>query len=67
MDWVLNNRRTREKSGRGKCIPESRDLLPGFTLCDVRGRYREDFFFGVAFFMRTAAFFAGFFLAILGM
>lgn len=50
-----------------RCIPESRDLLPGSTLSVVRGSYRDDFFFVVAFFIRTAAFFAGFFLAILGM
>jgi hypothetical protein len=56
-----------EKSEKGKCTPESRDLLPGSTPCDVRGSYREVFFFVVAFFIRTAAFFAGFFLAILGM
>jgi hypothetical protein len=35
------------------------------TQDNVRGSYREDFFFGVAFFARTVAFFAGFFLAIL--
>jgi hypothetical protein len=67
MDWVLTNRRRKEKPGKGRCIPESRDLLPGFTLCDVWGSYREDFFFVVDFFIRTAAFFTGFFLAILGM
>ncbi len=49
------------------CIPESSDLLPGSTHSDVRESYREDFFFGAAFFARVVAFFAGFFLAILGM
>jgi hypothetical protein len=65
MDWGCKGQG--EKSGKGRCIPESRDLLPGSTHGDVRGSYRDVFFFVVAFFIRTAAFFAGFFLAILAM
>lgn len=41
--------------------------LPGPTQCDVRESYRDAFFRPEDFFIRTAAFFPGFFLAAFAM
>ncbi len=46
-------------------MPGSLKELPGPTQGDVRGDYRDVFFRPEDFFIRTAAFFPGFFLAAL--
>ena len=65
---MFGYRRTRRKSnGEGEGVFRRVGIYsPDLHICYVRGSYRDDFFFVVAFFIRTAAFFAGFFLAILG-
>ncbi|HBP86188.1 MAG TPA: hypothetical protein DD706_00660, partial [Nitrospiraceae bacterium] len=56
-----------ESAERGKCNPGSRIVPPGLHRLISGGRYRDAFFFPGDFFMRTAAFFAGFFFATFAM
>jgi hypothetical protein len=58
----------KEREAQGAAVYSGESFrLPGPTRCDVRGSYRDAFFRPEDFFIRTAAFFPGFFLAAFAM